>query len=185
MVSWQDGMVWRGSLPAIVGTLVDTTGAPVAGALVWMMKTGDTVTTTVDGRFAFPPVLPGVYAVLATDSTLAESGVVRTSYNWVMLDRQQDAEIRVIFHPRATVLQMLCESYRPGTGVVLGRAFGADGSPLPHARIDVWRRYLASNVELFRQDPGGKAGDDGRFVVCGTPLDQHLRIRATSAADST
>jgi hypothetical protein len=127
-----------------------------------------------------------VYAVLATDSTLVASGLSRTSHYWVYLDRDRGAEIKLFFHPRAVILQQICvgQSYSPGTGVVLGQVLGTGGTPLANARIDVWRRIQSGNVELFRQEEGGAAGEDGRFVICGTPLDQQLRIRATYTRES-
>ena len=185
-VQWKDGAQWHGALPRITGMLVDPDGAPVAGARVWMVKTPDTVTTNADGRFELPYVLPGVYAVLATDSAFAASGVSRTSHYWVFLDRDRGADIKLLFHPRSVILQQLCvgQSYVPGTGVVIGQVIGSAGSPLANAKIDVWRRIQAGNVELFRQEEGGAAGEDGRFVICGTPLDQRLRIRAGDARES-
>ncbi|MEO8337648.1 MAG: carboxypeptidase-like regulatory domain-containing protein [bacterium] len=186
-VQWKDGSLWRGELPRITGVLTDAEGLPVAGAYVWMAKTADTVTTGADGRFALPYVTPGVYAVLATDSTFAPSGLSRTSHYWVYLERNHDEDIRLLFHPRAEILQQLCQgqTYSAGTGVVLGLVLGTGGIPLANARIDVWRRIQSSNVELFRQEPGGSAGEDGRFVICGTPLDQQLRIRASHTRESS
>ncbi|HVG23076.1 MAG TPA: hypothetical protein VND45_02880 [Thermoanaerobaculia bacterium] len=45
------------------------------------------------------------------------------------------------------------------------------------------RRKVGVQRELFRQDPGGRAGGDGRFVICGTTTTEQLRIRATSVGD--
>ncbi|MEO5818682.1 MAG: carboxypeptidase-like regulatory domain-containing protein [Gemmatimonadaceae bacterium] len=185
-VQWKDGSLWHGALPRITGILTDGAGTPVAGARVWMMKTADTVTTTIDGRFELPYVTPGVYAVLATDSTFASSGLSRTSHYWVNLDREHVEDIKLVFHERAEILQQLClgQSYAPGTGVVIGQVVGTGGLPAANAKIDVWRSIKSGNVELIRQEAGGAAGEDGRFVICGTPLDQQLRIRATDARES-
>ena len=186
-VYWPDGSKWHGLLPHISGVLVDSAGMPVAGARVWVMKTGDTVTTGADGGFSLPPLLPGLYAVLAADSALAESGLSRTAHNWVFVDREHDADIRLLFHSRAEILQQLCaaQTYHEGTGVVMGRVVNAGGLPIANARIDVWRRIKSNTVELFHQESGGHAGDDGRFIICGTPLDQPLRIRAWGAVASS
>jgi hypothetical protein len=166
--------------------LTDGVGNPVVGARVWMVKTSDTVTTDAGGRFSLPYVLPGVYAVLATDSALATSGLSRTSHYWVFVDRDHDAEIRLLFHPRSEILGQLCQgqSYQEGTGVVLGRVISDGGTPRANAKIDVWRQIKSGNIELFRQEPSGAAGADGRFVICGVPLTQQLRIRATDTRDS-
>jgi hypothetical protein len=186
-VQWKDGALWHGALPRITGVLTDSAGVPVAGARVWMVKTPDTVSTNADGRFELPYVMPGVYAVLATDSALSPSGLSRTSHYWVYLDRDRGADIKLLFHPRSEILQQLCQgqTYSAGTGVVIGQVLGTGGVPLANARIDVWRRIKTGNVELFHQEPGGAAGEDGRFVICGTPLDQQLRIRATDTRQSS
>ena len=185
-VQWADGSTWHAPLPRITGVLSDSAGKPVGGARVWMVKTEDTVTTNADGRFSLPYVLPGVYAVLATDSTFAASGLIRTSHYWVFVDRDRDADIRLLLHPRSEILAQLCpgQSYASGTGVVLGRVVGTGGMPLANAKIDVWRRIQSGRIELFHQEPGGSAGGDGRFVICGVPLDQVLRVRATDTRDS-
>ncbi len=185
-VEWNDGTKWHGTLPRITGVLTDTAGKPVEGARVWMMKTTDTVSTDSAGRFELPYVTPGVYAVLATDSTFAASGLSRTAHYWVSLDRDREEDIRLLFHPREEILQQLClgQSYSAGTGVVIGQVIGIGGVPLANAKLDIWRRITSGNVELFRQEPGGAAGEDGRFVICGTPLDQQLRIRATDTRES-
>jgi hypothetical protein len=185
-VEWPDGSTWHGPLPRITGVLTDSTGVPVTGARVWMVKTSDTVTTGADGRFSLPYVLPGIYAVLATDSTFAASGLSRTSHYWVFVDRDRDADIRLLFHPRSEILAQLCrgQSYQPGTGVVLGRVISTAGTPRANAKIDMWRQIKTGNIELFRQEPSGSVGSDGRFVICGVPLHQQLRIRATDTNES-
>jgi hypothetical protein len=151
-----------------------------------MFKTSDTVTTGADGRFELPYVLPGIYAVLATDSTFAPSGLSLTSHYWVSLERNREEDIRLTFHPRSEILRALCQGqdYSAGTGVVLGQVLSTGGTPLANAKIDIWRRIKSGNVELFHQEPGGAAGEDGRFVICGTPLHQTLRIRAADSRDS-
>jgi hypothetical protein len=185
-VHWKDGSTWHGPLPRITGVLTEGTGVPVAGARVWMVRTRDTVTTNADGRFELPYVMPGVYAVLAADSTFAPSGLSRTSHYWVSLERGRPEDIKLFLHPRSEILQQLCQgqTYSVGTGVVLGQVLGTDGMPLANAKIDVWRRVKSGNVELYHQEDGGTAGADGRFVICGTPLDEALRIRAAGTRES-
>jgi hypothetical protein len=185
-VQWKDGSLWHGSLPRITGVLTDGAGSPVERARVWMVKTSDTVTTNADGRFELPYVMPGVYAILATDSTFAASGLSRTSRYWVYVDRDRDADIELVFHERAEILQQLCvgQSYSAGAGVVIGQVIRAAGLPAANAKIEVWRRIKSANVELIRHDSSGTAGEDGRFIICGAPLDQQLRIRATYTRES-
>jgi hypothetical protein len=185
-VHWKDGSTWHGPLPRITGVLTEGGGIPVAGARVWMAKTRDTVITDADGRFELPYVLPGVYAVLASDSTFAPSGLSRSSHYWVYLERGRPEDIKLFLHPRSVILQQLCQAqtYSAGTGVVIGQVLGTGGMPLANAKIDVWRRITSGNVELYHQEGGGTAGADGRFVICGTPLDEALRIRASGTRES-
>src|SRR4029077_16390608 len=104
---------------------------------------------------------------------------------WVSLERNREEDIRLTFHPRSEILRALCngQDYIAGTGVVIGQVLGTSGTPLANAKIDIWRRIKSGNVELFHQEPGGAAGDDGRFVICGTPLHQTLRIRAADSGE--
>lgn len=187
-VHWRDGSAWFGRLPRIGGIVTDSAGRPVAGARVWMMESGDTVTSGADGRFLLPPVLPTIRAVLASDSTFALAGLARTAHYWVSLDRDtlRRSEIRLQMHPRSLVLDQLCrgQAYRSGTGVILGRAVTSTGTVMPNAQIDLWRQVKSAKVELFRNEPGGLAGGDGRFVICGVPLDQKLRIRVSGGGEA-
>ncbi|MEO7456275.1 MAG: carboxypeptidase-like regulatory domain-containing protein [Gemmatimonadaceae bacterium] len=184
-IVWPDGTGWHAQLPRITGVVQDDNGAPVAGARVWMLNTSDTTVSGADGHFALPYVVPGAYVVLASDSVLAPAGIPRTQNIWVMLDRARDAEMIVPLHPRAEVLQMLCEGQRfqPDGGVVLGQVLDSAGTPRAFAQIDLFRHIQMGKAELFRQDPGGRAGGDGRFVICGTSPSEQLRIRATSVSE--
>ncbi|MES2178807.1 MAG: carboxypeptidase regulatory-like domain-containing protein [Gemmatimonadota bacterium] len=184
--SWPDGTSWHGEYPRIVGLLTDAAGEPVVGARVWIAKSRDTVTTDSAGRFAFPYMSPGLYAVLGSDSVLAAAGLSLTTTNWVALDGSMEKHVRLAMFPRTEVLRQLCgaATYVPGMGVVIGTATDAVGNPAAKARIDVWQRYQTARVELFRQVNVGEAGPDGRFVICGTPFDQRIRVRLSTATES-
>jgi hypothetical protein len=112
---------------------------------------------------------------------LARAGIARTETAHVLLMEDRSSDIRLPFHSRDDVLQMMCKGQRyvAGQGVVLGRIQDQSGAPMASARIELWRRIVNKNVELFREEIAGEAGDDGRFVVCGTPRDQVLRVRAS------
>ncbi len=187
-VEWRDGRTWFSRLPRISGIVTDHEGRTVAGARVWLMEGSDTVATNADGHFILPPVLPGVHAVLASDSTFARAGLARTSHHWVTLlrDTSRVAPIRLHLHPREVLLGHLCQGQASGngTGVILGRAVTSAGVAMANAEIELWRQVTAANVELFRNEPGGIAGKDGRFVICGIPLGGKIRIRASGAGET-
>jgi hypothetical protein len=160
---------------------MDLEGLPVANALVWVVDSPDTVRSDAEGRFTLPSLPPGSYTVLATDSVLARAGIARTNNQHVLLGEGGNSDIRIAYHARTTVLEMVCKGqrYTPGQGVVLGRILDASGTPVAGARLELWRRLVSENMELFREEISGEAGDDGRFIICGTPRDQLLRVRAT------
>jgi hypothetical protein len=184
---WPDGTAWRGSLPRVSGVLVQDDGSPAAGARVWMLNTSDTVTSGRDGRFVLPYVLPGIYYVLATDSTLAPWGLSRTAWTPAVLGRNSDANLRIRYGARTTAFSAACpgpEQYHPGTGVVLARVVDTSGAPVGNARVDVWQGVSLADTTSRNPDRGGESSDDGGVIICGAALNRSLRIRATRGQES-
>src|SRR5262249_6077488 len=55
-IDWPDGMKWRGTMPRLIGTVVDTAGRATGGASVFITgwQTRDTVVARPDGHFVSP-----------------------------------------------------------------------------------------------------------------------------------
>ncbi len=180
--SWDDGAVWRSTLPHLRGTVTDQSGKPVANAFVWLRDTPDTARTGPDGRWEMPPVPPGRYFVFASDSMLARAAVPRSLPQVAMVFADQAPELKMNFYSRAQVLPSLCprNSYRPGTGVLLARVIDAAGEPVPNAeiRLETSRLLVKSDTIVQPQSRVGTAGDDGSFVVCGISHERPIVVRA-------
>jgi hypothetical protein len=180
---WSDGSLWHGPLPRVSGEITDLIGQPEKGMRVWLKDTRDTVTTDSTGAFALPYVFPGVYVVVASDSTLAAEGVSRIVAPTVGLFDPGDTRLSIRMHPRRDVLPLICpaNSYKPGTGVLIAHTVQPDGAPAAGAKVEVTVRQLlvATDTVARAQTRSGEAGDDGRFVICGAPLTQAMRVRAT------
>ena len=68
---WRDGTSWSDAPTGISGVVTEKdTSHPVAGALVSIDGTRDTVSTDSLGRFDFTPMVPGRYLLRIADTTL-------------------------------------------------------------------------------------------------------------------
>ncbi len=153
---------------------------------MWIVDSPDTVRTDSVGRFVMPAMPAGTYTLLASDTLLVKAGVSRTGPTHLLIGEGQNVDVSVQFHSRADVLEQMCKGqhYTLGQGVMLGQVTDSTSSPRPNARIELWRRIQSRNTELFREEVSGEAGDDGRFIICGLPRDQLLRVRATQVDDT-
>jgi hypothetical protein len=180
--SWADGKRWQGNLPHIQGVVVDADSAPVANAVVWLFDGRDTVHSGADGRFTFPPMEPGLYTVLASDSALAIEGIYRSSPVTTVVLASQGANVVAKLHPRTEVLPTVCpaNSYRPNSGVLFARVVDSLGVGVPTAQIEVETvaRGDTTAATRTRQTRMGVTGEDGRFVICGADFTQRLIVRA-------
>lgn len=180
--TWNDGRRWVSNLPRIEGTVVDSRGTPMRDAVVWLRDSRDTVRADARGRFEFPPMPPGEYVVMASDSVLAADGVVRAVPTRTVLFTDQSANVKLEFHPRSEVLRAVCpaKSYRLGTGVLLARVLDSRGMPAANAHVEVETLKLGAAGDTVLRPPlrYGVASDEGRFVVCGAEFDRSLVLRA-------
>ena len=183
---WPDGKHWEGNLPSIQGTVIDADSVPVANAVVWTLDRRDTVRTDAAGRFKFPPVEPGLYRVVATDSALAIEGISRSLPEPAVVLASQSADVTVLLHSRAEVFPTVCpsKSYRPGSGVLFARVVDSLGAAVPDAQIEIETMTPGDTTAKARvgQTRIGVTGEDGRFVICGADRSRRLVIRAFKGA---
>jgi len=182
---WPDGTHWNLGLSRIFGTVTDQAGTRVPGARVWFSGGRDTVVSNDKGEFDFKYQFPGMYILVASDSTLAAQSITRSIPIRIFLADSRDIPVQIILHPRSEILPLVCpkNSYKPQTGVVLAKLVNSDGSPADHARVEVETTARFADTlgtgDTFSQPIRriGETGDDGRFVVCGAGLDRPLRLR--------
>lgn len=179
---WPDGKHWAGNLPSIQGTVIDADSIPVANAVVWTLDRRDTVRTDAAGHFKFPPMEPGLYRVVATDSALAVEGILRSLPEPAVVLTSQSADVTVLLHSRAEVFPTVCpsKSYRPGSGVLFARVVDSLGAAVPSAQIEIETTARGDTTTRARagQTRIGITGDDGRFVICGADRSERLVVRA-------
>ncbi len=183
---WPGGQRWQSNYPRITGIVLDSAGAFVAGAHVWMVSSGDTVVTDSFGEFTLPYVFPGFYSVVASDSAWARTGLARTAVRSSLLAQGEAMDAVLYMHSRATTLAAVCgrQAYVAGSGVIIGRVYGSDGTPITEPRIDVWQGTPAEADSVTRPFASGDGGGDGRFALCGFSRDEPVRLRASKGKES-
>ena len=82
--------------------------------------------------------------------------------------------------PRGLLLRLLCvgQSYAPGTGVILGRVLDPDGAPAPKLGVQAsWASNPNEKANVLKEV---ETRDNGHFAMCGVPLGQDVRVRAST-----
>jgi hypothetical protein len=91
-----------------------------------------------------------------------------------------DSRLEIKLPPRGLLLRLLCigQSYTPGTGAILGRVMSPDGAPAPKLGVQAsWASNRNENANVLKEV---ETRDDGRFAMCGVPLGQDVRLRAST-----
>ena len=177
--TWPDGKKWKAPLPRISGRVTLANGQPADAARVWLEDTSDSTTTAADGSFSFPPVMPGRYFVLAADTTLAKIGIIR-GWGGAIVGPGDSASVDVYYSGMSELIKGECkdQSIPDGTGVMFGRLKDEDGSPLSDGRVAATWSNDAPGNGRSKPDRVQNADEEGRFAICGAPLDRPVRLRA-------
>jgi hypothetical protein len=178
---WPDGTTWRGTLPRLVGSVVDSAGTPISHAAVIVSgaEQRDTIFTGQDGGFVSPFFTQGIYSVSASESLFVGQRVMAALPVATRL-WEGDSRLEVTLPPRKIILGLLCigQSHVPGTGVILGRALSPDGEPEPGLSVIAsWASNASGTLNVSKSID---TRDDGRFVICGLPPDQEIHLRAST-----
>ena len=178
---WPDGTTWRGTLPRLIGSVVDSADTPVSRAVVIVagLEQRDTIFTGQDGLFASSFFPQGIYSVSAAESLFVGQRVMSalpiSARLW-----QGDTRLEVKLPPRRLILGLLCvgQSHVSGTSVILGRALSPDGEPA--SRLSVIASWSSNTTAKLDVSKTVDTRDDGRFVVCGLPPGQDIHLRAST-----
>jgi hypothetical protein len=177
--TWPDGRKWAAPLPRISGRVALADGSAAGAARVWLEDTSDSTTTAADGSFSFPPVMPGRYFVLAADTTLAKIGLTR-GWGGTVVGPGDSASVDVYYFGMSELIKGQCkdQSIPAGTGVMFGRLKDLGGSPLSEGRVAATWSDDGSGNGRSKPDRVENADEEGRFAICGAPLDRPVRLRA-------
>lgn len=182
---WPDGTKWRGTLPRVVGRVVDTAGNPAAAARVILAgwpRSRDTIVTGPDGQFVSPFLMGSNYAVFAVEGVFAGTGLVG-SLPVNARTRGADTQVELVLPSRRAMLRTLCagKPYTPGSGVIIGHATAADGSPADGVRVAASWAPPEPEPDISRSV---ETGAHGQFVICGVALNRGVRVRASTRHES-
>lgn len=190
--SGADTLFRRPSLE-VTGAVVDSaSGRPVRGAAVELAGTGQRVLSDSAGRFVLPDVLPGEYTVEVRTPALDSVGAASSSVH-AFIEGAPDLLLRVPTVndlARATCGQLLLGAAGRGKGAVLGVLREVTGRrDLSGARVVArWselsiRTGSSSLVTRSERRLESEVDAEGRFKLCGVPVESELTISAVLGAE--
>ena len=176
--SWPDGTRWEAPKSAVNGVVVGKgNGQPVAGAVVTLNGTPDTVRTDSTGHFRIE-TLPGKYLLEATDTTLGMFVKPRNQSTAVDIRLGAEVSARLEVEPIERVVGGICrgQPMPPGSGLIVG-VIGVNGGDLPgDAFVEATFQQISSTEYSVGSKQTISPDDRGRFVVCGTPRDRKVQL---------
>jgi hypothetical protein len=189
-VRWADSVSWAAPPTGITGSVTEgSTQRPVARVLVTLEGTADTVSGDSLGHFDVPLLIPGRYRMHVADTSLAAYARDRTDVQTVQVTDGQVVSVRAELPPIGETIAQVCHDPRsPSSPAVLVGRIGIPNSGASNAssRLQAtWRtlpdrtvaRTKLAGIELSRDVD---VDSRGRFIVCGLPLDQNIRLRISA-----
>jgi hypothetical protein len=148
-------------LAMLEGTVVDSSrgGAPLPGALVYLIGADRRVLADERGRFAVSGPFDGEYSVSFHHPRLDSLGI-GASERSVNLPRGVGRRLTLFVPPESEVLRRLCPDLHADRLIVVGVVRDVTSSAVPRARI---------HVRLIDVEMRARADSAGRFVLCDVP----------------
>ena len=193
-----EGVVFEGSRGRrVVGTVVDSLGVGLPGALVYVEGTGTGTETDVDGRFELDQLGVGTYELQFThpylDQLWHEPNSIEVE---VGPDMTSLAEVRFEAPSKSDVLEAVCGRDRPPgipvitadrrtvwrTGILTGRVTDKDGTPVNDATLHLLAKAHETRLLAEVRDPNTFNFEDQRLRWSGIDSDAgicryHLTLR--------
>lgn len=169
--------LWRGPRRVLAGTLLDSLSAsPLAGARVTVSGTALEATSDGRGLFTIPDVLPGEYTLQVRTPSLDSMNAVHQSV-LAFIDAATALEIRV---PNGQqVAATLCGPAADAGGIIVGNV-RLRGDSTPEVRgarvVAEWRADPSDSTRVRHVEVS--ATSDGRFRLCGVPVNTAIELRA-------
>lgn len=177
--TWPGQLHFQSALKPYAGRVKEEgTGRPLAGALVVLEATGDTLVADSAGRFELFPLLPGRYVVRTADTTFARYVAPRYSRGEVVIEPGRAVVAEFALPVRADAVQSLCgRAERSSTlSVLLGRiADTIDTVRLPRD-LRVEASWVKEGSIMLRETQTVSLDDAGRFSLCGVPREKAILL---------
>jgi hypothetical protein len=159
------GLVHRAILS---GRVYDSiAGKGLAGAMVWVQGTPDTMPTDNDGRFSMALAAAGDHVVLARHPRLGLLG--EPTRRPVLLSIGDTTVVEFGVPPVAAFLRALCRNRnQPGRVSIVGTAWMHDGSPAAGQEIRAMKAKPGGNVDIPGVRPT-RSSATGLYGICNLP----------------
>lgn len=170
----------------VAGVVYDSTRArPLEGATVFVLGTGKVATTGADGRFRINGLPPGPHEIAFIHPYADSLGIPLTPRPIALVDaRLIDIDL---FIPRA--LGCPATAGDPERATITGFVIDAEtGEPAAGAHLAAeWRSRNASAMgfEGDERRLTERADDVGRFLLCGIPIGEEVRLIVRHGEDET
>jgi hypothetical protein len=186
-----DGIRFFEKPARIAGVVLDSAGAPVAGATVRLAGTPFTTPADSGGRFSLDSLPPGTHTLLAEHPRFAALGMPLGDET-VSLEEGETQRVTLRAPTTAELLQRLCEGTSPRPGRATLRLTMLDSrSEVPLAQLPVWLHWTQPDVDARASDerrlPGVRSTTDARGIVtfCDLPDGVQLELEVIRQNDQT
>lgn len=168
----------------VQGTVYDSTrSGALSGAEVSLMGTAFGATTRDDGAFELGGIPEGEYTVTFFHPRLDTLGLILPGAD-VSVRAEEVSRTLLAIPSVGTLASVLCpgDSSR-GTGVVTGVVRDSRGNPIAGAAISAnwtgrWTGDANSVLRTTEQEASTQSEPDGRYRLCGIPLDEIVELTA-------
>lgn len=174
---WNDGSSWAPDPSGVSGTVVEQgLSRPIAGALVSVDGTADTVTTDSAGRFSLTPLVTGRYRLRVADTTLESFARGRSSSRVADVLEGRVVDLRFELPAIGETIAQACKADhrvvnaddQVFNSVLVGHLVDRDSGYTNNGEVRAtWRVNLGGTpLDLSRE---ALVDARGRFILCGVP----------------
>lgn len=171
------------------GVAIDSVhSSPLVGALVRVDSTGREARTNTFGEFLIDSIPPGAHTVSLLHPVLDTIGVsIRTPPVTFTAGKQEIIDVGV--PSPETIIGLLCPAVQRarGPGALIGYVREADTeTPAEGAKVSLlWYEIDLTTARQVPRLRESAVGPDGRYEICGLPMDMQGKVQVMRGALST